>query len=166
VILYVVRHADAVRSGGAIQRDVDRPLSPRGEEDAVLMARVLTGVANKPGAILTSPLVRAVRTGQIFREALGGEVTAGVSENLSPGFRPKALMEELRRPELQRPTLVIGHQPDVGGLVGSLIADSRQASVAMAACAVACLSFESDTPASPATLLWLLTPDAVRAARS
>ncbi len=166
MILYVVRHADAVRTGGAIQRDTDRPLSPRGEEDAALMGAFLARLLNRPRAILTSPLVRAVRTGEIFRLALGSGVGASASEQLAPGFRPKALMDELRRPELERPVVAIGHQPDVGGLVGSLIAGSCQASVAMTACAVACLSFEADDFTGTATLQWLVSPDGVRAART
>ncbi len=166
MILYVIRHADAVRVGGSIQRDVDRPLSPRGEEDASLMGGVLAHVTNKPRAIFASPLVRAVQTGTIIRAALGEDVRTCTSENLSPGFRPKALMEELRASASQRPIAVIGHQPDVGALIGGLVTDSRQASIAMAAASVACLSFESDDLSGAATLLWLLTPDTIRAARN
>lgn len=163
MILYLARHAEAVPVGGSVQRDVDRPLSLRGEEDAQLMGKALAHLEGGVDLILTSPLVRAVRTGELFRQSIGSHVLARPSDNLAPGFRYKALVEELSRERSARAVLAIGHQPDLSNFISFLITDSTHAAVAMAACAVARITFESEDLRAAATLRWLLTPEILRA---
>jgi phosphohistidine phosphatase len=163
MILYLVRHANAVPVGGAVQRDADRPLSPAGEDDAALMGKTLASIEAHGGLILTSPLVRAVRTGEIFRQSLGPSVVARTSDNLAPGFRHTSLVEELSAERSLPMVVAVGHQPDLSDFISFLIADSTHAAVAMAACALACVTFESDDLRGGATLRWLLTPEIVRA---
>jgi phosphohistidine phosphatase len=163
MILYLVRHAEALPVGGAIQRDVDRQLSPRGEEDAALMGKALAALDRGCGLILTSPLVRAVRTGEIFRNSFPTPLRARTSENLAPGFRYKALLEELSSEQSVPAVIAIGHQPDLGHFISFLIADATHTVVAMPACAVARIAFGSDDLREGATLQWLLTPEIIRA---
>jgi len=164
VNLYLVRHAEAVPLGGTVQRDADRPLSSRGEEDAQLMAGTLARLEGKVTLILASPLRRAVRTGELFRQSLGSHVILKTSENLAPGFRYKSLIEELSAERAPGAVVAIGHQPDLSNFISFLIADSTHTAVAMAACSVARITFESDDLRAGATLGWLLTPEIVRAA--
>jgi len=162
VILYLVRHAEAVPVGGMIHRDADRPLSPRGEDDAVLMGKAVANLCRDVGLILTSPLVRAVRTGEIFRNNYTPPVVARTSDNLAPGFRYKALLEELSGQRTIPAIIAIGHQPDLSAFIAYLVADGSPAAVAMASAAVAKLSIPDGDPAAGAQLLWLLTPEVVR----
>jgi phosphohistidine phosphatase len=163
MILYLVRHAEAMPVGGGIQRDVDRQLSPRGEGDAALMGKTLATLDCNCGLILTSPLVRAVRTGEIFRNSFVTPVRVRASDNLAPGFRYKALVEELSTERSVPAMIAIGHQPDLSHFIAFLIADATHTAVAMPACAVARIDFESDDLREGATLQWLLTPDIIRA---
>jgi len=164
VILYLVRHAEAVPVGGMIHRDADRPLSPRGEDDAVLMGKAVANLCRDVGLILTSPLVRAVRTGEIFRNNYTPPVVARTSDNLAPGFRYKALLEELSGQRTIPAIIAIGHQPDLSNFISFLIANSAHTAVTMTACAVARITFESDDLGAGAALQWLFTPEIVRAA--
>jgi len=164
MVLYVVRHADALPVGGLIRRDSDRPLSPRGEQDAVLMGDMLARLDGTMGVILTSPLLRAAQTGEIFQKSLGGGITLRTSQHLEPGFRPKAFVDELKRLRGHQGVVAIGHQPDLSNLIGSLISGGPRAAIAMPACAIARLAFESEDLSGTAVLHWLVTPQAVRAA--
>jgi len=85
-VLWVVRHgesagnvaADAARAAGLpmIQiatRDVDVPLSARGEEQATALGRWFASLprAERPTVVLASPYVRALRTAELVRAAGG-----------------------------------------------------------------------------------------------
>ena len=87
-VLWVVRHgesagnvaAEAARKAGLpmIQiatRDVDVPLSHRGEEQAAALGRWFASLppSQRPTVVLTSPYVRARRTAEIIRGAGGTE---------------------------------------------------------------------------------------------
>ena len=165
MVLYVVRHADALPVGGLIRRDAERPLSPRGEQDAELMGEALARIDGSIGMILSSPLLRATQTAEVFQKSAGGGITIRTSENLAPGFRPKSLLEELKRLKTLPAVVVIGHQPDLGNLITFLISGNIHAGIAVPACAVARISLESDDLSGAAVLQWLVTPQAVRAAR-
>lgn len=98
--LWLVRHGEsagnvardlAEASGAAVieidGRDIDVPLSARGEAQAAALARWFARrpVDERPARIVTSPFVRAVQTAEIVRDALGV---------------PRALDKRLREKEL------------------------------------------------------------------
>lgn len=85
-VLWVVRHgesagnvaADAARVAGlpTVQiatRDVDVPLSPRGEEQAAALGRWFASLppSERPTVVLASPYVRALRTAELVRQVGG-----------------------------------------------------------------------------------------------
>jgi len=102
-VLWIVRHGesagnvarDAANESGAERiaiegRDVDVPLSPRGEDQADALGHwFAAGQADgRPEVLLASPYVRAVATAQRFRDAGG-----------APGDLPVCLDERLREKE-------------------------------------------------------------------
>lgn len=155
--LYVVRHAEAMPLGGEIRSDFDRTLSERGRADAAVMAHVLAQIDLDIKAVLTSPLVRAVQTGEMFgRELMRDPVT---SRRLEPGFNPRLLNEEIQTISNGAGVVVIGHQPDMSMFVSFLISPARDAVVAMEAGAMACIHLQLS---GQAQLRWVLTPEIVR----
>jgi phosphohistidine phosphatase len=68
--LYLMRHADAAwpKSG---QRDFERSLSARGENDARKMGQRLQVCCIQPDVVLTSPARRAVQTLEQIKQDLG-----------------------------------------------------------------------------------------------
>lgn len=155
--LYVVRHADAVSLGGEARSDFDRTLSERGRGDAVMMARVLAQIDIDIKAIITSPLVRAVETGEIFGRELKRE--AETSRRLEPGFNPRLLIEEVLSMSTGAGVVAIGHQPDMSMFISYLVSPAHAATVAMETCAIACVHLQS---AGQGQLRWLLTPELVK----
>ena len=159
--LYVVRHADALPVGGIVTRDFDRHLSPRGEEEAELMGRALAHLDPNVDIIVTSPLVRAVETGETIASQLSDHSLTHVSTHLAPGFNNNTLFAELLALSAGSSIVAIGHQPDVGTFISYLITGNHDAAVAMSPGSIAKLVLEGSRPSG--YLSWLLTPDAVKA---
>ena len=156
--LYIVRHAEAVPVGGPIEKDADRILSEKGERDAALMGRVLAQMDSSIGVIVTSPLKRALRTGEI----LGGYVRlpCRVSMHLAPGMMTEELLGDLLEMGNGTSVVAVGHQPDLGMFIGSIIGDSGSAAIEMPPCAVANIRISGQR--ADARLAWLLTPEVLR----
>jgi phosphohistidine phosphatase len=160
--LYIIRHCEAASVGGAVRHDADRPLTARGEEDALLVAEVLAALDSSIGRILSSPLVRALQTSRIIASRLPGAPPVTPSGNLSPGFRPKALLTDLAAAPAGKGIIIVGHQPDLGELIGHLIADGSPVGWAFPPGAMARLSYDPARSAREATMHWFLTPDTLR----
>jgi phosphohistidine phosphatase len=160
--LYLVRHGEAVATGGSIVRDADRPLSIRGEEDATIMGRVLAQLSPALELVVTSPILRAVRTGEIIGNEISSHPVFSVTNHLAPGFRPRNLYDELVMLCGDGDVLAVGHQPDLSGFIAFLISGSTSAAVAMAPGAVARLTVQKGKSRPDATLDWLLTPQVAR----
>lgn len=160
--LYVMRHADAVPVGGEVTRDADRVLSVRGEEDAVLMGRALARLDPFIDIVVTSPLVRAIQTG----EAVGAEVSDHpifhVSNNLLPGFNEKHLLEELIAISGGANIIAIGHQPDLTRFISFLVSGGIPSGIAMETGTIAYIRLRSDPARREASLRWLITPSTVK----
>jgi phosphohistidine phosphatase SixA len=112
VRLYLVRHAEAAPG----EPDELRPLTPRGREQARALGSQLHADGTRPGAILTSPLLRARETGGELARALG--VASEPDERLAPGATPEAVRAAIagRGEEI----VVVGHQPDCGRIAAAL----------------------------------------------
>jgi phosphohistidine phosphatase len=68
--LILMRHAKAERDAPS-GRDQDRPLSPRGQADAVLMGRTLAERGWRPDRALVSTATRTRQTWDLVQEGLG-----------------------------------------------------------------------------------------------
>jgi len=160
--LYIIRHGEAVRVGGAITRDADRVLTPGGERDARRVGEALARIDGSVRLVLTSPLVRAVQTGHLVGAAFATAPTVEPSELLLPGFRHKALLEKLASLPGGESVVLVAHQPDLTQLISWLITDDSSASIGMAPAAVAHVSVAPPLQSGEAMLRWLLTPEIVQ----
>ena len=97
--LYIVRHADALPVGGGVARDADRPLSKQGERDAAAVGRALATLEPGTPLIVTSPLVRAQRTGDLFRKAFPRQTALETWEELAPGNPSPGCCESGAQPD-------------------------------------------------------------------
>ncbi len=160
--LYIIRHGEAVRVGGAITRDADRVLTPGGERDARRVGEALARIDGSVRLVLTSPLVRAVQTGRLVGAAFATAPTVEPSELLLPGFRHKALLEKLASLPGGESVVLVAHQPDLTQLISWLITDDSSTSIGMAPAAVAHVSVAPPLQSGEAMLRWLLTPEIVQ----
>lgn len=159
--LYVVRHGDAIARGGGAATDAERPLSTQGEAEARAAGRLLSRVDPAIALVLTSPAVRAVDTGRLIGEALRARPEVRPSERLKPGSRIDAILADVFAAGRDS-VVAVGHQPDLGMLIGWLIADQGPASLALPPGTVACVELQPDIQMPRASLRWLVPPDLMR----
>ena len=108
--LILVRHAEAAPG----EPDESRPLTPEGRD----VARELAGrlAAERPDAVLSSPLLRARETADAIAAAAGLEAEADA--RLAPG----AAVDDVRAAVAGRGATVVavGHAPDLPNAVRAL----------------------------------------------
>jgi phosphohistidine phosphatase len=163
--LLIVRHAIAFdRDSNRWRDDAERPLTPAGMRRARKAAAGLKKFAKRPDRLLTSPLVRARQTARILTEVAGWPA-AEETQNLAPGEPALALLGLLSQGR-SKLTAVVGHQPDLGHLLGAcLLGGAGVLPIEMKKNAVACVSFSGRPRAGHAALAWLATPKMLRALR-
>src|SRR5260370_4209978 len=97
--LYLMRHGIAIdREDPDCPSDPERYLTPKGIQRTRAAARGLRALRVKPTALLTSPFVRAVQTGEVVCEVLGlDSKQLRTTDALRPEAQPARLAEELAR---------------------------------------------------------------------
>jgi phosphohistidine phosphatase len=152
--LIVMRHAKS--SWKTSEPDFARPLSPRGTRDAVVAGQVLARF--RIDVVLSSAATRTRQTWQCL--TMGGAKSANVrfTERIYHGWTNEVL-EELRRLEPDVDTaLVLGHEPTMSDLIGTLAQPSElvdQVEGHFPTSAIAVLTFDrpwADLTAGDATL--------------
>lgn len=151
--LYVVRHAEAVERGEGILEE-DRWLTPAGRVSFRENAGVMAKRGIDPGLIVTSPLARAVQTADILAEVLGFEGELLVSRELAPGFDREGLSRLLAARGKVKRLAVVGHEPDLGELVTSLL--GLEAPFALRKGMVVALRLDPADPGAPARFRWVI----------
>lgn len=120
--LYIVRHGDAIDPDApGVVSDAARTLTAKGRDEIELAALALARLRVRPGLVLSSPLVRAMQTADILARELQSEPVVHVSDELAPGGSLAGVLNDILshgRPEV---TVIAGHNPGVGMLVGYLV---------------------------------------------
>ncbi|NWG11963.1 MAG: phosphohistidine phosphatase SixA [Acidobacteria bacterium] len=164
MILYIVRHSDAVPSGTPGVSEDQRPLTDKGIRKMREVARGLRLIGVQPELIFTSPLPRARQTADIVAEETGGLVE--VAECLAPaGSRPE-LYRELRAHRKQESLMIVGHQPSLGEIAGEIAWGSPDHCLEIKKGGACALELTKLDPAPTGTLLWLVTPALLRRVES
>jgi len=120
--IYLIRHGDAEKSSE--KKDFDRELTPHGKtvtHDAVLYWKRLIKSLDY---IITSPYKRAFQTAEIMAAAFGLKNEIITDKKLSPGSRVDDIIEIVKSYNSNNIALV-GHQPDMGEHISSLISASE-----------------------------------------
>jgi phosphohistidine phosphatase len=151
--IYLIRHAEAVERTTSIPDDF-RYLTSRGRDRFREVAATVKQCRIEPQVIITSPLVRAVQTAEILSETLCFSGDLVVFPSLASGFRLNEFNRLMENFSACREMAIVGHEPDLGELLGRLLDISP---CMLKKGAVAALKIKQMKPVSIATLLWLVT---------
>ncbi len=154
MLLWVIRHADAVRS---TKLDDDaRPLSALGMTQARRLARYFH-TRLQPTAIWSSPLVRARQTAETIAEAVPS-ATLRIVEALAPGSSVREIIHEV---DAAPPSacVLVGHEPTMSALVSRLLSGDDSTHVRFAPSTTVLLEAETAIRAGECRLLECLSPD-------
>ncbi len=115
-MIYLLRHGEAVSRDGT--DDAGRPLTEKGERQAVAAGRALAAMGAGVEACLTSPKLRAEQTARLACEQLG--IEPELERELERGpFDPLGLTAG------RGDALLVGHEPalstEVAGLTGGRV---------------------------------------------
>jgi phosphohistidine phosphatase len=118
--LWLLRHAEAEPHGS--REDSARRLTERGERQARAAGRALLALGVTFEAVLYSPKARARGTAQLALEEWEPQARecAQVHEPLAGGFDAAAARDALSSLSADGRLLIIGHEPDLSGVVGEL----------------------------------------------
>jgi phosphohistidine phosphatase len=114
--LWLLRHGDAESHGS--RPDFDRRLSDRGERQSRAAGRALARLGVRFDHVFTSPRVRALDTARLVCAELGLEPV--VHAPLGGGFDEREAAELLAATPEGGALLLVGHEPDLSGLVAAL----------------------------------------------
>lgn len=159
--IYLVRHGIAIdRADPSCPADPVRPLTPKGEARSRSVARGLKKLGVQPQGMMTSPLLRAVQTAEIFCEVLGCTVSRlRRTDSLLPEARPAVLFSELAKLRV-RTAMCCGHAPHLDSVI-AWACGRGQSFTELKKSGVALLEMESFDPPK-ALLRWLYTPRVLR----
>lgn len=155
VSLILVRHGIAIDGyGGAIRSDRERPLTAEGMEETHQVARGLKKAGVKIEQLVSSPLVRAKQTADIFAEVFKLE-EAMICNDLAPGVNHSRVFDFLR--PIQKDSIALfGHEPDMGELAQTLLGAEFELPFKKAgACRIDLFGMP---PSSPGILKWFMPP--------
>ncbi|HUI69037.1 MAG TPA: histidine phosphatase family protein, partial [Spirochaetia bacterium] len=152
--LYLLRHGDALGKEEWKGDDNARALSEEGAARMGREARTLADLSLGISLILSSPLVRAMKTAQIVAAALELKGSPLPDKRLSPGFNLPALREILAEHADVAALLLVGHEPDFSETIAAVIGGGR------VECKKGGLArLDIADPLRPrGSLLWLLPP--------
>jgi phosphohistidine phosphatase len=159
--LFILRHGIAVeRDPVSFPDDSRRPLTLKGEERVRLICEAMQALELSFDRILSSPYRRASQTAEIVATSLGLKKALEFCDELIPEGDPKALVRQINRLEtLPENTLLVGHEPQLSGLISQLISGESGAAIDLKKGGLAKLEVETQLRLGPcAKLAWLLTP--------
>ena len=151
--LHIIRHAEAIDQSSAIPDD-HRYLTCRGRTRFRRVAETLKKCGIEPEIIVSSPLVRAVQTAEILAETIrfAGELT--ILPMLGDSFRLSCLKEYLESIAPVRELVMVGHEPDLGLILGELL-DHSPCTIKKGG--VVTLKIKIQQPEIAVSFLWMVT---------
>lgn len=156
MIVFIMRHAEAVEGSDTLQ-DEWRYLTEKGRSAAEKMSSVISKIGPKPRLTITSPLTRAVQTAEIMAEKACRRNVVVASELLLPGADINGLITHLKECIKAKRVMVVGHEPQLGSLVATLLGRDKQ-TISLKKGACVALEVDPKKEDRPAAFLWYLAP--------
>lgn len=149
---YLLRHGEAEAIADS---DRVRALTRRGRADNQAVAEAWFKRGDKPGVVLSSPLLRAIQTA----EQVGSRFAiSSISETemLTPDADLATLMALLEQ-QIARQPLLVGHNPLLSRLLAELVGDDPESHPYLDTSQLVCLEMDVVAP-SCAVLKYSLSP--------
>ncbi|MEQ8207742.1 MAG: histidine phosphatase family protein [Woeseia sp.] len=121
--LTILRHAKSSWESSSVA-DSDRPLDPRGERDAPMMAKRILEAGIRPSLIISSPAVRAWSTAKVVARELKYPLEFLQREHdLYLASKNRLLEVIAKQDEGFNNMMLVGHNPGLTDLANYLIPD-------------------------------------------
>ena len=158
--LLLLRHGKA-EDHGHPGGDGARALVEKGRDQARRAAHFLKAADRLPGIVLTSPVLRARETAEIFCETAGIDAPL-IQRWLACGMRAEEAATELAGFREFPRVMIVGHEPDFSSLLEWLL-DTGAGGVEVKKGSLACI--RCTPPARGGQLAFLVPPGLISASR-
>ena len=159
--LLLMRHSDAQSAPTVKGQDHDRPLTSRGREKCLAIAKYLAQHALLPEAILASSATRCIQTAETLLQSLDLSLEIGAVPELYQASLDLYLGTIHQVPDQLSNVLIVGHNPTIQGFAHAM----RKTGVEVGSfncAAIACMSlttqFWGETSYHSGNCLWFVTP--------
>ncbi len=162
MLLYFIRHGIAIdrEDPNRPEEDAKRPLTAAGEERTREAMEGLRALKVAPGALISSPFVRALQTAKIAAKVF--RVPAEkirTTRALEPEEEPAKIFEELAGLTVKE-VLCFGHAPHLDRAIAHAVG-ARACITGLKKSGAACIEMAAVNPGR-GELLWLATPRMLR----
>lgn len=158
--LYLIRHGVAAERGDEYPDDSKRPLTSDGIARLRKEAKGLDEFGVAFDQILTSPLLRAKQTADVFADVMKGKPALAVVDALTPAGTPAAVIQELGRHMRKARIALVGHEPNMGELAAYLI--GAKVPLPFKKGAICRIDFSVFPPKGKGELVWFVPPRMLR----
>jgi phosphohistidine phosphatase len=158
--LYLIRHGVAAVRGEDYPDDSKRPLTSDGIARLRTEAKALDALGVVFEHILSSPLVRARQTADVFSETMKSKPSVSTTDALTPAGSPAAVIQELGKHMRKASIALVGHEPNMGELAAHLI--GAKVPFQFKKGAVCRIDFAVLPPKGKGELVWFVTPKMLR----
>ena len=114
--LLLMRHAKSSWKDSAL-KDIDRPLTKRGQKNAARMGELLKESGLCPQFILSSPAHRARQTAEIVAKKCGFKGSIQYYDSFYMAEPEDYIKKLIKQPDGMDSIMVIGHNPGLEGLM-------------------------------------------------
>ena len=152
--LHLLRHAHAGDPMKWTGHDSARPLSDKGQNQAIRLGLFLADAGFAPDLIMSSPLTRALETARLVATPLGLPVV--VTDALASSLSLQGLDQLLSGAGNPRRPLLVGHDPDFSMLAADL---SGTADLPVRKGTLVRIDAKRPLRTGGGVLRWLLPPD-------
>jgi phosphohistidine phosphatase len=163
VKLLIIRHGpagDREEWEAKGRDDRVRPLTPEGREEMQKVAAGLGRLVTSIDVLAASPLVRAAESAAIVGSIYHSRIVT--LDLLAPEYEPEEVVRWLADQRPGQTVALVGHEPDLGTLVGYLLIKRRTSFIDLKKGGACLLDLKDPPKPGSGTLKWLLTPRALR----
>jgi phosphohistidine phosphatase len=154
--IYLLRHGIAEEASSRTP-DFKRELTDEGRKKLAGVLRLARRAGVQPELVMSSPLVRAIQTGEMAREVLQVEAAVHETRTLVPEGSPRVVWEELRGLRNLEAVLLAGHEPLLSTLTAWLLG-APELHVHMAKAAMVSIEMDQFRGEPHGSLRWMITP--------
>ena len=158
--LYLIRHGIAAERGDDYPDDSKRPLTSDGIAALRKEARALDALGEGFDHIITSPLVRAKQTADVFVQHLGSKPSVSTTDSLAPAGSSAGVVQEVVKHAKKGRIALVGHEPNLSELAARLI--GSRTPLAFKKGGICRIDFDVFPPKRRGQLRWFVTPKMLR----
>jgi phosphohistidine phosphatase len=156
--IFILRHGEAGVKSDDPEKDDARPLTRDGRSEIEQIASSLPRLGVELDLVASSPLPRSLQTAEIVARRYKLLNKLEQWDELKPSGEAEALFRRLARQKTGSNLLIVGHEPQLSGIIGEMISGSSGVNLVLKKSGLAKVEILGFKPKITGELRWLLTP--------